>query len=390
MRPRIPWTDWLFALYALACCGVATLFIRDFGWHLVYTLNLTLHVVIGVGVALGRRLVVGGFCLVYGGLAALSALVLVSPVNLGLSPILIAAPIALYRITRRGPSPRWGIAALLLGVAGSFVSPASRFRPVGAPNVTEQVSSMVLVHVLLLVGIYLFAADRRRVAQDAVAAAERAAAQRVRQAAAEERTRIAREVHDVVAHALSVVQVQAATALALGGDRFVEALTSIRDVSRAALAETRSLVRVLRDDNTTGPVGDLTSLPGLVASARSAGLEVAAELPDELGAWQDRLGADVRLTLVRAVQEGLTNAVRYAEPKRARLHLRIDEQAAVLSVSNPEVATARSPGYGLIGLAERAKGVGGQLTATQTPPNPAPGQAGTFDLTLTLPTSEQP
>lgn len=376
MRPRIPWTDWLFALYALACCVVATLFIRDFGLHLVYTLNLTLHVVIGVGVALGRRLVVGGFCLVYGGLAALSALVLVSPVNLGVSPILIAAPIALYRITRRGPSPRWGIAALLLGVAGSFVSPASRFRPVGAPNVTEQVSSMVLVHVLLLVGIYLFAADRRRVAQDAVAAAERA--------------RIAREVHDVVAHALSVVQVQAATALALGGDRLVEALTSIRDVSRAALAETRSLVRVLRDDNTTGPVGDLTSLPGLVASARSAGLEVTAELPDELGAWQDRLGADVRLTLVRAVQEGLTNAVRYAEPKRARLHLRIDEQAAVLNVSNPEVATARSPGYGLIGLAERAKGVGGQLTATQTPPNPAPGRAGTFDLTLTLPTSEQP
>lgn len=379
--------------YGLLCCAVAASFVADYGPHPVYLLNLGLHVVIAAALFVGRRRVVGGFLVVYAGLAGLSVLVMVSPFGLGISPVLLAAPVALYRISRRGPDARWGVAALVLGLVGSFFSPASRPHVPGVAGVASLVSSMVLVHVLLLVVVHLVGSERRRAedqvradAQRRAAADDLATAERLRGAAMEERVRVSHEAHDVVAHALSVVQVQAATALSLGGERVGrEALATIREVSRSALGDIRSLVGMLREEGSAGPAGDLTSIPRLVASAAAGGLEVAATLPEDLDGWQRRLGAAERLAIVRATQEALTNAVRYAEPRTASVTLTMNETRAFLRVSNPTVAAARLPGYGLVGLSERLGKLGGRLESTCSPSDARPGEPFRYDLAVTVP-----
>lgn len=390
-RRRFGVVDGVVVGIGLVITLLASTFLWDYGPYPVYIANSLLHVVLVVGVVLQRRRPVPGFLVVYAGLAALSVLHLVTPVSLGISPILVVAPYSLYLITRHGPTPRWGTVALLLGIAGSFVSPAALLRTPGmATNFLQ--TSLVLMHVLLMVLVHLLAADRRRAeerrieaeAREAVAEAKATAA-RVRHAAEAERTRIAREVHDIVAHSLAVTQVQAATALSIGGAEVQrEALTVIRDASKAALADTRALVGMLRDDAATGPAGDLTALPDLVAQARASGLELDVTLPPDLAAWQPRLSAPVRLAVTRAVQEILTNALRYAEPPTGSLALTLDDSGVRLHAANPAVGTERAPGYGLIGLRERATAAGGSLVVTTDPADPEPGQPFRFQLCLQI------
>lgn len=386
----------VIAALGLLICVVEASFLTDYGPEPVYVANLAIHVAIVVGALVHRRLVVPGFLVTFAGLAALAALVVVSPLNLGVSPVLLAAPYSLWLITRHGPTARWGTAALLLGLVGSFVSPAARMRTPES-EAPLLATGMVLVHVLVLVVVHLVAADRRR-AEEArqadelrsAAADARAAAQRVRLAAESERTQVAREVHDIVAHSLAVAQVQAATALRIGGEGVQrEALTVIRDASKAALADTRALVGMLRDDASTGPVGDLTELPSLVASARAGGLDVTAELPDDLAGWQQRLGAPTRLALVRAVQETLTNGLRHASPRSLSLSLDEDAGDIHLRASNRAIADDHPPGYGLVGLRERVSAAGGTLTVTGRPSGLDAGLPFDFALHLTIP-QDQP
>jgi signal transduction histidine kinase len=189
---------------------------------------------------------------------------------------------------------------------------------------------------------------------------------------AEERARIARELHDVVAHSMSIINVQAATARYRHPDFDARALAEFEDIgaaSRQALDEMRGLLDVLRDGDGPGekrPQPRFEDLPELVAHAERAGLRVTfASSSEARGA---PIGEVVGLVAYRIVQEALSNAIRHA-PGSA-VEVRCDRRSDVLEllVLNRPAGTSESgsPGYGLIGMAERAGSVGGTVRSEAT------------------------
>ncbi|MBB5927405.1 sensor histidine kinase [Streptomyces echinatus] len=213
-------------------------------------------------------------------------------------------------------------------------------------------------------------------------------AERARRAVAEERGRIARELHDVVAHHMSVVSVQAGLA------RFVfesdpgkarGALGTIADTSAEALEELRRMLQVLREEDPDAPerapMPTLARLGELVDRVRAGGLPV--ELAVE-GTTRP-LPPGVELCAYRVVQEALTNALKHAGPARARVELRYGAHELSVCVSDDGEGAdpARVPtggGHGLIGMRERAKLYGGTITV-------GPRSEGGYEVRLTLPTS---
>ncbi len=205
-------------------------------------------------------------------------------------------------------------------------------------------------------------------------------------AAAAERARIAREMHDVVAHTLSVVVAQA------DGGRFAAStdpeaagntLGTIAEVGRSALSEMRALLGLLRDsdeDAALGPQPSLDDVPTLVAATRAGGLDVSfvttgTPRPLPIGAG---------LAVYRIAQEALTNVLKHAGPKpRAFVQLTWEDSAVVLTVSDDgRGAAARDDGdgHGLAGMRERAAVFGGTLSA-------GPRAGGGYLVRATLPRS---
>lgn len=364
MLRRIPVTDWVIAALFAVVAVIECTFISDFGPHWAYLANAAIHVGLVPAMLLRRVRPVPAFLAAYALLAGLSVLVTVAPVRLGVSPALFAAPLAVVAITRHGPSPRWGYAAILLGVAGSFGSPALNF---GAST-----GIGVAGHVVVLLGCYLYAAQQRQIAdrhERDLAEQARAHEEESRRAAEAERTMIAREVHDIVAHNLAVVRVQASTALAIGDQQQLrDALTTIKGVTDEALAETRGLVGSLRTEGQPGPGGDVTVLPALAAHARASGVDLTADLPDAatLARWHDELDTPARLALVRVTQEMLTNMIKHAGPGPAALWVREREGRIAVDARNAAGRPSdERPGHGLAGLRERAELVGGSLVVTE-------------------------
>jgi signal transduction histidine kinase len=210
--------------------------------------------------------------------------------------------------------------------------------------------------------------DRERLAtalQSRTAALEREQEETARLAIAEERARIARELHDVVAHSVSVIVVQAGAerlALGPGQESTRETLASIEKTGRQALGEMRRLLGMLRKEDeelALAPLPSLDYLDSLVAHVRKAGLPV--ELRVE-GARQT-LPAGVDISAYRIVQEALTNALRHAGPASARVVVRYGEGAVEVEV----VDDGRGPhavngsGHGLVGMRERVALYGGEL-----------------------------
>ncbi|MER7481149.1 sensor histidine kinase [Streptomyces sp. NPDC126510] len=197
--------------------------------------------------------------------------------------------------------------------------------------------------------------------------AERAEAARRR--ADEERLRIARELHDVLAHSISVINVQAGVGLALldtDPEQARTALTTIKDQSKEALGEVRQVLHTLRapGDAPRTPAPGLDRLPELVEQAASAGLtvEVEGEPP--------RLGPGADLAAFRIVQEALTNVVRHSGSRHARVHLAHDAGMLRLRVDDDGPATgadAGGSGNGLAGMRERAAALGGTIVAGPRP-----------------------
>jgi signal transduction histidine kinase len=185
-------------------------------------------------------------------------------------------------------------------------------------------------------------------------------------ARAAERNRIAREIHDSVGHALSVVTVQASAARKLIGrdPGFAEkALVTIETASRRAAAELDQMLGLLRDEtkHPAAPAPGLGSLGELIAGARSAGLIIDPTVSGDLS----RLPSLVSLEAYRIVQEGLTNALKYSADGTAMLDVSLGGDALGIRLSNP--AGGRRParaGRGLRGIDERAAALGGTATAS--------------------------
>ncbi len=228
--------------------------------------------------------------------------------------------------------------------------------------------------------------------QGALLAAWNAAMQRrAEQAAAAERARIARELHDIVAHHLSVVVLHAAGARAAGGAD-PATLEEIEDSGRRALTETRRLFGVLRDpDEETGraPQPGIGELPALAGSLRAAGLEVSLSIHGDHTA----LPPAVNVSAYRIVQEALTNVLKHAGPARAEVTVSCADSAVTVEVTddgpgNPAPPAANGEGevrggQGLAGMRERVAVFGGDLRA-----GPRPG--GGFTVCARLPVGKAP
>jgi signal transduction histidine kinase len=184
-------------------------------------------------------------------------------------------------------------------------------------------------------------------------------------AARDERHRLARDVHDLVAHSLTVVVLHVGGArrvLRSDPDAAEAALTKAERVSRESLDAIRGVVGMLRDDDESG-AGSL-DLERLVATYRSAGLPVELRI---IGTAEP-LSLPLRLTLYRVVREALANAAQHSAPgTSAAVEIGIDDHAVVARVSNeftPTGATDPDPeGYGLVGLREQTASLGGELSS---------------------------
>jgi signal transduction histidine kinase len=192
-----------------------------------------------------------------------------------------------------------------------------------------------------------------------------------RRAAADERRRIAREMHDVVAHSVSVMVVQAGGArriLQRDPERAVAAAAQIERTGREALAEMRRLLGVLhREDDAhdaRAPQPTMAGVGALVERAREAGLPVELHVSGE----RRSLPAGLDLAAFRVVQEGLTNAIKYADHAATDVHVRWGERTLELEILDRGPGPARDrlggdDGHGLVGMRERVKLYGGELEA---------------------------
>lgn len=199
--------------------------------------------------------------------------------------------------------------------------------------------------------------------------AERAAAEKRR--ADEERLRIARELHDVLAHSISVINVQAGVGLALldtDPEQARSALTTIKAASKEALGEVRQVLDTLRTpgDAPRAPAPGLDRLPELVEQAASTGLRVEVETEGERAALPP--GTD--LAAFRIVQEALTNVVRHSGSRTARVRISYASGSLGLRIDDEGPATgsdAGGSGNGLVGMRERAAALGGTIEAGPRP-----------------------
>ncbi|QIS04676.1 sensor histidine kinase [Nocardia brasiliensis] len=291
----------------------------------------------------------------------------------GALPADIAVPIAVYTLAAHS-TRIWSRGGLVLGLVGAVLGGWS----------WPQLPMPALAH--LLVGGFLASTvlaawlggawqrSRRgefRALAEHAALLERARDERTRLAVLSERTRIARDMHDILAHSLAVIVAQA------DGGRYaapadprsaIDALRAIGEQGRRALAEARRAIGVLRAETDPDPaarvaVSDITRL---VEEVRGAGLPVTLDLdvpaePADAGVW---------LVIYRIVQEGLTNVVKHAGPgARAEVSVRRERDRWRVSVADDGRPVRRSarPGYGLIGMRERVEAYGGELELLARP-----------------------
>ena len=208
-------------------------------------------------------------------------------------------------------------------------------------------------------------------AKERATRAEREREERARVAVADERARIARELHDVVGHSVSVMTVQASAVRRLllpEQQREREALLVVERTGREALAEMRRMVGVLRrpeEAPALAPQPSLEHLDKLVAQAREAGLPVELRVEGD----SVQLPAGVDLTAYRLIQEGLTNTIKHARATRAEVLVRYTGDHVELAVSDDGDGSGSGDGggHGLVGMRERVSVYGGELEAGSTP-----------------------
>ncbi|MFE5409871.1 sensor histidine kinase [Microbacterium sp. NPDC056569] len=263
---------------------------------------------------------------------------------------------------------RLAVVAWILSIAGTL---AVAFTLSGAYPLVAAIVNLVIVTSVsgaaLLVAVLV--ASRLRVGAELTRERELAALEQSRRLLVEERTRIARELHDVVAHGMSLIQVQASTArYRVPGlpDAAIHEFDDIARTAREGLTEMRRLLGVLRTDDQPqelAPQQGLRDIPDLVQALRRAGADIEASLAPA----PDAVPAAVDVAAFRIVQEALSNAVRHAPHSRIELTLETDAAAVRLHVRNGSSGEAErgapERGHGLLGMRERAALVGGTVSA---------------------------
>jgi signal transduction histidine kinase len=278
------------------------------------------------------------------------------------------------------------IGSLIVGYVASVWPPWL----IGQRNHTSVMFALVLAAGLVFL---LIVAELIRIRSQRAAALDQSRTEELRRRASEERLQMARDLHDIVAHNIAVINVQANTALHLMDrqpERARTALATINDVSRQALVELRSVLGVLRDVGSDGvagapraPAPGLARLGDLIENAAAAGLAVRVEEDGQAPA----LPADVDLTAYRIIQEALTNSARHSGGSAATVHLGYGDGALLVEVADDGAPGQPGPapvpngsGRGIAGMTERAAALGGTLQA-------GPRPAGGFGVRAWLPVS---
>jgi signal transduction histidine kinase len=270
------------------------------------------------------------------------------------------------RYPRRTALPAWLASALLVPL---LVALDLRGR-----SFTEGVGVMILYPILsvIVLGTVLLRRRWKGISRELADARHDVEVEQSQRAVAEERTRIARELHDVVAHGMSVIHMQATSASYRISDLSPEAKAEFARIAtdaRSSLREMRQLLAVLRDESADAelaPVPGLNRLAELVESADRAGVRVRLESDVEVA-----LPDSVALAAYRIVQESLSNVIRHAPGARTVITIKEAEDDLVIVVENDEPAQAAQPagrveaaettGQGLRGMRERVRLVGGSL-----------------------------
>ncbi|MFF5233289.1 sensor histidine kinase [Dactylosporangium sp. NPDC000521] len=369
LRHRLrPW-HWLAVdavaalLYAVPAGGITAVKIEP-GWLAVAAL------VVSCGVLpLARRLPLTAV------LAALAVLWL-SPLSSRFGWMAVApAAYALYRVAERHRG-RTAVLALVAGLTGPVATALPGFQHIGG----------VLPFALLFVAAWLvgfMVHQHRRYTEELLLHRGRQAdaeVERARRRSADERLRIARELHDVVAHSMSVITVQATYGRLMVDRepaRAAAALAAIETTGRESLAELRRVLGALRDQQpaATSPSPGLPDLPRLAAQTEAAGVRVDLAVTGN----PRPLGAGLELSVYRIVQEALTNVIRHAAATRARVLVAYADADVTVEVTDDGRGGAPAPdGHGLSGMRERVALFGGTLTA-------GPGPGGGFTVRAILP-----
>lgn len=301
----------------------------------------------------------------------------------GPGPVFLSLVVAFVRAAT--VCPRWWTYPLpLIGwVAAGWVLPWMAGHPRPPLEAIGGLGAWLVVLIAIAEGLRQrrSVVEARRLRQDAMASAARSEQQREATAA---RLAIARELHDVLAHSLSMINVQSSVALELldkQPERAGPALAAIKDASRQAISDVHSLVTALRAEGgePTAPTPGIADLDGLLASARATGLTVTTTvtgLPRPLPAVIDVAAA-------RIVQESLTNVVRHSTATTAAVA--VDYSGSRLAVAVDDNGAPRTDlstgGSGITGMRERAKALGGSFSAGRAP-------GGGFSVRASLPVDE--
>ncbi|WP_245681683.1 sensor histidine kinase [Actinomadura kijaniata] len=295
-------------------------------------------------------------------------------------PILLAFIVALYTVAAEGRTAAaalFGAAALGVMAYGEVTSGINHLRNSGLYLMAGWFVAVVAVGgVAHNRRAYLREYERR------LAEAVRTREEEARRRATEERLRIARDLHDVLGHNISLINVQAAAALhGLRRDpsRAESALTAIKATSKDTLRELRATLGVLRQVDEDAPAAGLARLAELTSGASAAGLTVRAVTE---GAARP-VPAEVDLAAYRIVQESLTNVTRHSAATEATVRVRYAGDAVRVEIDDPgppRDGASPGSGNGVRGMRERAEALGGELSA-------GPGPGGGFRVSARLPLS---
>jgi signal transduction histidine kinase len=300
------------------------------------------------------------------GAASLALLALDYPLDIPFGPT-----IAVYSLAYAyGGDPRLTRRVAALAAANLFV-PAVAAAYAASGQELGGILPELLFWAAVVLGVWL-AGDRARLHRERLAESEERAKRHEREtererrlAAAEERTRIARELHDSAGHAINVILVQAGAARLLrqrDPDRSQRAIATVEEVARETIGEIDRLVRALREDDVaTPPVPtDPGALHDLVDRHRAAGLTIAGRLEDP----RRPLPPSVSWAAYRILQEALTNAARHGTGS-ADVAVTYRPDAVEITVTNPTAPNGATPGgaHGIVGMRERAALLGGRLDA---------------------------